>query len=228
MLELMQHWRPQPGAAFYKKQPESSELGKRITTEGLALMQEIGFEGFTFKKLADRLQTTEASVYRYFDNKHHLLLYYMSIYWLWLEYHLTFGTQNIADPQERLNKALEMITRPEQHAWPIKELSFEQLLHLVITEWGKIYFTSQIDKEDAAGLFVDYKRLCKRLSNLVAQCAPAYPYPNTLISTAMNMLFVQRFYAHHLPSLTDLEQDDVRMTEFVTNLVNGALNNQHS
>lgn len=221
----MQNWRPQPSEAFYKKQPESSELGKRIVSEGLVFMQEIGFEAFTFKKLAERLQTTEASVYRYFENKHHLLLFYMSMYWLWLEYHLTFGLHNLPASKSKLNKAIEMITRPDQLHWPLQDLSFSHLLNLVVTEWGKIYFTSQIDKEDEAGLFTDYKRFCKRLSTLVAESHPDYPYPNTLISTAMNMLFVQRFYAHHLPSLTDLAQDDDRMTDFIKNLVNGALQN---
>jgi AcrR family transcriptional regulator len=225
MLELMRNWRPQPSTAFYKKQPESSELGRRIISEGLIFMQEIGFEAFTFKKLADRLQTTEASVYRYFENKHHLLLYYMSIYWLWLEYHLTFGLHNLPEKDSKLNKALDMITRPDQLNWALSDLSFDHLLNLVVTEWGKIYFTSQIDKEEQAGLFADYKRFCKRLSKLIAQSHPHYPYPNTLVSTAMNMLFVQRFYADHLPSLTDLTQNDIRITDFIKNLVNGALQN---
>jgi len=225
MLELMRNWRPQPSEAFFKKNPDSSELGKRIISEGLVFMQEIGFEAFTFKKLAERLQTTEASVYRYFENKHHLLLYCMSIYWLWLEYHLTFGTHNLPSDDSKLNKALEMIARPDKLNWPLKDLSFPHLLNLVVTEWGKICFTSQIDKADEAGLFSDYKRFCNRLSNLIGQSHPNYPYPNTLVSTAVNMLFVQRFYAHHLPSLTDLDQDDQLITDFIKNLVNGALQN---
>jgi AcrR family transcriptional regulator len=130
MLELMRNWRPQPSAAFYKKQPESSELGKRIISEGLVFMQEIGFEAFTFKKLAERLQTTEASVYRYFENKHHLLLYYMSIYWLWLEYHLTFGLHNLPENDSKLNTAIDMITRPDKLNWPLSDLSFQHLLNL--------------------------------------------------------------------------------------------------
>jgi hypothetical protein len=36
---------------------------------------------------------------------------------------------------------------------------------------------------------------------------------------------VQRFYADHLPSLTDLTQNDIRITDFIKNLVNGALQN---
>ena len=51
-------------------------------------MVEIGFESFTFKKLAAKIESTEASVYRYFENKHKLLIYLVSWYWNWVEYRL--------------------------------------------------------------------------------------------------------------------------------------------
>ncbi|MBA4302670.1 MAG: TetR family transcriptional regulator [Sphingobacteriaceae bacterium] len=224
MIQLMQHWRPQPAAAFYKKEPESSELGKRIVGEGLMLMKELGFEAFTFRKLAERLQTTEASVYRYFENKHHLLLYYMSMYWLWLEYQLTFGLQNLPDTQVRLFKAIDMLSRPEQLHWEFTGLDFTAMQHVVVSEWGKVYYTHDIDAENAAGLFADYQRFCQRLSGLIREAAPGYIYPNSLVSATMNVLFVQRFYALHLPTLTDLQTNDDRITDFVKSLVQGALN----
>ena len=63
------------------RNPETTELGKKIVRSGLLLMENIGYEHFTFKKLAENIQTTEASIYRYFENKHKLLLYYLSWYW---------------------------------------------------------------------------------------------------------------------------------------------------
>jgi AcrR family transcriptional regulator len=224
MQSLMHHWRPQPAAVFYKKEPESSELGRRIVSDGLILMQEIGFEAFTFKKLAERLQTTEASVYRYFDNKHHLLLYFTSVYWLWLEYHLTFGIQNLTDNQLRLSKVIEMITQPEKLTWPLKGLSFSHMQALVVTEWGKVYYTSEIDAENKAGMFSDYKRFCQRMSSIISDAHPDYPYPYTLVTAVMNILFVQRFYASHLPTLTEISHNDTRLTEFLQSIVVGALN----
>lgn len=224
MKQLMQHWRPQPGQAFFKKEPESSELGRRIVAEGLPLLYELGFEAFTFRKLAERLQTTEASVYRYFENKHHLLLYYMSMYWLWLEYHLTFGVQNLNDPRVRLHKALEMISMPGKLHWGFDEFSFDRMQELVVAEWGRVYYTREIDAENQAGLFTDYIRFCQRLSEMIAEAAPEYPYPNSLVSATMNVLFVQRFYSGHFPSLSDLQENDQRITHFVKNMVFGALN----
>ncbi len=220
----MQHWRPQPGAAFFKKEPGSSELGRRIVAEGLPLLYELGFEAFTFKKLAERLQTTEASVYRYFENKHHLLLYYLSMYWLWLEYHLTFGVQNLSDPRVRLHKALEMISQPNKLHWSFEEFSFARMQELVVAEWGRVYYTRDIDAEIQAGLFADYKRFCQRLSQLIVDARPSYRYPNSLVTATMNALFVQRFYASHLPGLTDMQENDEQITHFVKSLIFGALN----
>ena len=65
---------------IYLKDPDSSELGKGIVSEGLLLIDEIGLEKTTFKKLAQRLGTTEASIYRYFESKFKLLVYLTSWY----------------------------------------------------------------------------------------------------------------------------------------------------
>jgi len=223
MIQLMQYWRPQPAAGFYKKEPESSELGKRIVAEGLQLMNELGFEAFTFRKLAERLQTTEASVYRYFENKHHLLLYFMSMYWIWLEYQLTFSLQNLPDAKVKLFKAVELLSQPELLPWEFSGLDFSSMQQIVVSEWGKVYYTHEIDAENAAGLFADYQRFCARISGLIREAAPDYAYPNSLVSATMNVLFVQRFYALHLPALTDLHSNDNRITDFVKSLVQGAL-----
>jgi AcrR family transcriptional regulator len=40
---------------------------------GLILINKIGFEEFTFKKLSIEISTTEASIYRYFENKHQII-----------------------------------------------------------------------------------------------------------------------------------------------------------
>lgn len=223
MIQIMQNWRPQPNAAYFKKEPDSSELGKKIVSEGLSLMQELGFDAFTFRKLAEKLHTTEASVYRYFENKHHLLLYYISIYWMWLEHQITFGTHNM-DPKLKLDRAIELITHPESSNWSFQDLRFEHMQNLLISEWGKVYYSQQIDAEYQSGLFSEYKQFCKRLSNLIEESYPHYTFPNALVTTMMNTLFAQGFYAHHLPSLTELKQDDVQLTQFIKSIVNGALN----
>ena len=60
---------------LFLRNPEETELGKNIIQQSIVLIHEIGFEAFTFKKLAAEIGTTEAGVYRYFENKHLLLIY---------------------------------------------------------------------------------------------------------------------------------------------------------
>ncbi|WP_439108569.1 TetR/AcrR family transcriptional regulator [Flavobacterium paronense] len=88
----------------YVKDPETSTLGKKIIKESILLMDEIGFENFTFKKLGERIGSNESSIYRYFESKHKLLVYLSSWYWGWMEYRLVFETNNIENPLEKLKK----------------------------------------------------------------------------------------------------------------------------
>ena len=53
MKELLQNFQIKVNDKLYIKDPESSELGKRIVAESIILMDEIGFEAFTFKKLSE-------------------------------------------------------------------------------------------------------------------------------------------------------------------------------
>ena len=48
------------------RNPQSTQLGRRIIENSIEMIDELGMEQFTFKKLAQEAGTTEASVYRYF------------------------------------------------------------------------------------------------------------------------------------------------------------------
>ena len=80
---------------LFIRDPEQSELGKKMILFSIQLIHKNGFEAFTFKKLAKEIGTTEAGIYRYFENKHRLLIYLSAWYWSWVEYKLTFQTNNI-------------------------------------------------------------------------------------------------------------------------------------
>ncbi|MBK9737596.1 MAG: TetR family transcriptional regulator [Saprospiraceae bacterium] len=95
---------------IYLKDPESSVLGRNILKQSIDMIDKLGFEEFTFKKLSQEIQSSEASVYRYFDNKHKLLLYLSSLYWGWVEYQLVLRNANISDPVRRLSNAIEVLT----------------------------------------------------------------------------------------------------------------------
>jgi AcrR family transcriptional regulator len=63
-----------PSEELSLRDPQQTDLGKRIICHSIELLDEIGLEAFTFRKLAERLGSAEASIYRYFSSKHQLLL----------------------------------------------------------------------------------------------------------------------------------------------------------
>jgi AcrR family transcriptional regulator len=102
MKDLLSNLHIHVSENVYLKDPESSDLGKRIIRGSISLLNEIGFDSFTFQKLAKEIKSTEASVYRYFENKHKILLYLFSWYWSWMEYRMVFALANIESAQRRL------------------------------------------------------------------------------------------------------------------------------
>jgi len=86
---------------MYLKNPESSDLGRSIVSLGIDLIDELGFEAFTFRKLAQKIGTTEASIYRYFESKQRLLIYLSSWYWRWVDYRLILAIANVDSAEER-------------------------------------------------------------------------------------------------------------------------------
>ena len=71
---------------LYLRDPEQTAIGKAIVSNAIELIFEVGFEQFTFKKLANRINSTEPTIYRYFTSKYKLLTYILNWYWTYLEY----------------------------------------------------------------------------------------------------------------------------------------------
>lgn len=204
----------------FAKDPSNSNLGKKIIQESITLIDELGFETFTFGKLADKIGSTEASVYRYFESKHKLLIYHLIWYWTWMEYRMVLATINIESPEERLKIAIRLLTTPLEQEPRIPQVDEAALYRIVIAESQKVYLTKIVDEENKQGLFLSYKRLCKKAAGFVREINPEYRYPTALISTIVESSYDQRFFARHLPSLTEIsnEQDD-SITEYLTEMV---------
>ena len=54
---------------LFVRNPEQTELGRKIIEFSIKLIYENGFEAFTFKKLAEVIGSTEAGIYRYFEKQ---------------------------------------------------------------------------------------------------------------------------------------------------------------
>jgi AcrR family transcriptional regulator len=206
--------------SVYTKDPSSSDLGKKIIQHSIELIDKLGFEAFTFAKLADNIPCTEASIYRYFENKHRLLNYHLTWYWTWLDYRITISTANINSPEERLKIALRLLTTPLEQESRIPQVDEAALYRIVIAESQKVYLTKQVDEENKEGLFLSYKRLCKKVAAIVREINPGYRYPTALISTIIESSYDQRYFANHLPSLTEIPINQTDgITEYLTELV---------
>jgi AcrR family transcriptional regulator len=188
---------------LFLRDPQDTELGRRLVGESVRLIDEIGLEQFTFKKLAQRIESTEASLYRYFENKHRLLVYLVSWYWAWLDHQIRFHTHNVPDPARRLRLILGILTRAHHDDPATTGLDEAALYRIVVNEASKSYLTRGVDQDDQAGLFREYKQLVARISAVVKELDPTYPYPNALVSTLLEASRKQLFFAQHLTSLTD-------------------------
>ncbi|MEN8788561.1 MAG: TetR/AcrR family transcriptional regulator [Flavobacteriaceae bacterium] len=208
---------------IFVKDPESSALGKTIVEESISMIHEMGFDKFTFKKLGDRIGSNESSIYRYFENKHKLLLYLASWYWGWLEYQLVFATNSIADAAKKLDKAIEIVTQTTEEDSSFSHINEVLLNKIVIHEYSKSYLTKEVDKENREGYFEIYKRLVNRISEMIAAADRDYPYPSSLASTVLEGSLHQHFLLDHFSSLTDcLEHTDP--THYLKHLVFNSLN----
>ncbi len=222
MKYLLQNLKVTINEKIYLKDPESSSLGKRIVENSILMIDQMGFESFTFKKLGIQIGSNESSIYRYFENKHKLLLYLTSWYWGWLEYQLVFSTNSISDPKKKLKMAIEIITRTIEEDSSFSHINEVLLSKIVINENSKSYLTKEVDKENKEGYFSIYKRLVARIKDMISDFDQAYQYPSSLASTVVEGALHQHFLKDHFSSLTDCN-DENTPTKYFTDLVFNSL-----
>ena len=174
----------------------------------MLLIDEMGLEQFTFKKLAKDVGTTEASIYRYFENKHHLFVYLLNWYWEWMAARIDLNTLNITSPGERLKIVLNLIVDSANRHADI-EFADEAALHrIVVREGAKGYHHKMVDSENQDGFFLAYKRLAGKIADIITEMNPEFPYPRALARTLIEAANNNLYFAQHLPRLTDLKKDE--------------------
>ena len=210
---------------IYLRDPESSELGKQIVKNAIDLIYELGFEHFTFKKLAAKMSTTEASIYRYFENKHRLLLYILNWYWSYMEFLVDFTIQNIQDPKEKLTKIITLFTQnlPES----VGQLDYNKsfLNQIALSESSKVYLIKEVKEINSFQVFKPYKDLCNKISEVMLSFNPSYAFSISLSSTLIETAHSQQYFSKNLPRLTDVsnEKEEEFVFNFLSQLVFSAL-----
>ncbi len=210
---------------LYLRNPEDSELGRKMVKKSVQMINELGFESFTFKKLATEMQTTEASVYRYFENKHRLLVYLVAWYWSWLEYKVMVNTVNTDDTEVKIKRIIKLLAMDAADDSGFDGLDQHALYQIVIWEGSKAYLTRHVNEDNQVRLFKPYKDLAGRISEVFKEFNPKFKYPRSLASTLLEMAHYQNFFMHNLPSLTDFgaKKDEKEICRFLEHLVFSAL-----
>lgn len=206
---------------LFNRDPNSSELGKKIISHSVELIYELGFESFTFKKLAEEIGTTEAGIYRYFSNKHRLLIYLVNWYWSWLEFQVDYHTNNVTNPEQKLRKIIALLISDVREIEKQEHINKKKLYEIANVEGVKSFLTKQVYDDNKAQLFKPYKDLCARIANVMKEINPRYKYPRSLSSTLLEMSHFQKFFMQNLPSLTDFgnKPDDKHVAAFLESMV---------
>lgn len=203
---------------LYVKNPETSALGKKIIENSIILIDQIGFENFTFKKLGEIISSNESSIYRYFESKHKLMLYLSSWYWGWIEYRLVFATNNIQNPLEKLRRAVSIVTEKIEDDSTTAHINESVLNKIIIADFTKTLLTKEVDEENKEGFFLIYKRVINRLIDMIAQVNPSYPFAKSLASSIVEGALHQHFLKDHLKTITNCNET-VSPTDFYLDLV---------
>lgn len=204
---------------LYLKNPDSSGLGRNIISHSIEMINELGFEAFTFKKLGEKIKSPESSIYRYFENKHTLLIYLVSWYWSWVEYQLVFATINVDVAIEKLKKAIKILTQPVCVDQSISYINEVLLSKIIYTESVKAYHTKNVDDENKKGFFKTYKQVVERVSSIVLEVNKDFKFPHMLISTVIEGVHQQKYFTEHIPALTDISQGEDAISAFYSKMV---------
>lgn len=202
---------------LFLRNPEETDLGRKIIQNGIKLIHQIGFESFTFKKLAKLIGTTEAGIYRYFENKQLLLIYIVDWYWSWQQFRITYYSNNCKTSREKLLKAIDILSEPVVDDVSTPYINEYLLYEIVMSEGAKAYLTRNVIKYNEAKLFKPYKDLCLTISNLITNCNSQYQYPRSLATNIIEMSHSLNFYKKNLPNLTDTNL--VKDTDFITRFI---------
>lgn len=200
---------------LYKADPQRTDLGRKILQHSILMIDEMGLERFNFKKLAVRIHSAEASIYRYFENKHLLLTYLVNWYWEWMRFRIELKTLHIEAPEQRLEGVISCIVDTAKRNTSIAFIDEDVLHRIVVAEGTKAYHNKAVDDQNQDGFFLSYKALCKKVAAIILENNPDFPYPRAMASHILEMANNHIYFAEHLPDLTEVEarKDVLRQVE---------------
>ena len=151
---------------FYLKNPRQTDLGLRIIRSASSQIEALGFSSVTLKKIASDIGSVEASVYRYFENKEHLLFYLLSDYWSIVELKLEIARLQGNTPIEKVFNSIDVLFGTDDLA--LKGLAADvdlKTLRLIARKY--FYFALSLLQDSPTDLQVEmYKKFQTHLVNI--------------------------------------------------------------
>jgi AcrR family transcriptional regulator len=186
---------------LFLKDPMGSELGQKIVGQGILLLDDLGMETFTFKKLATEISTTEASIYRYFENKHRFLLYILSLHWIKLQQQVIALRQAELPVSEKITNLISILIAAAGETHPLTSIHTQALHRIVVKESNKAYMTKEVDQDNTRRFFVAYKSLSKSIAEFILEVNQDFRFARSLATSLIELSHLHLFFAEHLPSL---------------------------
>jgi hypothetical protein len=81
-------------------------------------------------------------------------MYLSSWYWSWIEYKLVFTTANIANANEKLEKAITIVTEKITDDINTEHINEAILNKIIISEFNKAIYTKEVDEDNKEGCFL--------------------------------------------------------------------------
>jgi hypothetical protein len=188
---------------IYIRDPLGTKLGRNLIKHAIVLIYDIGYEQFNFKKLAQSMGSTEASVYRYFENKYQLLVYLVAWYWDFMHFMVCMDIRNISDPKDKLIKAISTLVNSLDSTMTPSYIDQSKLHDVVVENASKVYHNKDVDLLNKEGYYMSYKTIIKTFSEIILEIDNDFEYPVGFATNLIEQSLNYEYYLNHLPSLTD-------------------------
>ena len=212
--------------SIYLKDPLSTELGRKIIQQAIISIDEIGFEEFNFKKLASAINSTEASVYRYFENKYKLLAYLVAWYWDFMHFMILMDIRNVTNAKSKLTQSITTLVQSLDSSITTDFIDQFKLHRVIVENANKLYHTKNVDELNKEGYYGNYKKIVKLISQMILDIDPKFKYPVAFATNIIEHSLNNEYYMQHLPSLTDFTSKEanarletIKMLEYLINKV---------
>lgn len=154
-----------------------------------------------------------------------LLLYLTAWYWAWMEVNYVYSTANLESSKARLSIAMRLIVNGPVFTKNV-HINPADLRNIVVNESLKGYLTKTVDAEHENGIFAQVYSFGERISELIFEINPAYPYPKTLAYTIMESSLLHAFNAKHLPDMTEQSLNSSNRLVFFEDLIVKTISNE--